>query len=95
MRGGCPNRLLPARSSASRAGDPDRTNVEGLPSRSSPAFRSAARSAQPQLAGMKMLAPKQVPELADAPLAHGFSDADLGAMLDGNWLRIARQVWQD
>ena len=46
-------------------------------------------------AGMKMLAPEQVPELADALLEHGFSDADLGAMLGGNWLRIARQVWKD
>ncbi len=46
-------------------------------------------------AGMKMLAPEQVPELADALLEHGFSDADLGAMLGGNWLRVARQVWKN
>ena len=46
-------------------------------------------------AGMKMLAPEQVPELADALLAHGFSEPDLGAMLGGNWMRIARQVWKD
>ncbi len=42
-----------------------------------------------------MLAPEQVPELADALLAHGFPDADLGAMSGGSWLRIARRVWQD
>jgi membrane dipeptidase len=46
-------------------------------------------------AGMKMLAPEQVPELAEALLQFGFSDADLGAMLGGNWLRVARQVWKD
>ena len=44
--------------------------------------------------GMKMLSPEQMPELADALIAHGFSDAELGAMLGGNWLRIARQVWK-
>lgn len=51
----------------------------------------------PQLgygAGMHMVEPEQLPELADILLARGFSDADLGAVLGGNWLRVARQVWR-
>ena len=45
-------------------------------------------------AGMRMVEPEQLPELADLLLARGFSDADLGAVLGGNWMRVARQVWK-
>ncbi|TDR41531.1 membrane dipeptidase [Tahibacter aquaticus] len=45
-------------------------------------------------AGMRMVEPEQLPELADILLARGFSDDQLAAVLGGNWLRLARQVWR-
>lgn len=45
-------------------------------------------------AGMRMVEPEQLPELADILLARGFSDEQLAAVLGGNWMRLARQVWR-
>lgn len=45
-------------------------------------------------AGMRMVEPEQLPELTDILLARGFSDEQLAAVLGGNWLRLARQVWR-
>jgi membrane dipeptidase len=38
--------------------------------------------------------PEQVPELATQLLSRGYSDADVRAILGGNFLRVARQVWR-
>ena len=51
----------------------------------------------PQLgygAGMRMLPPEELPSLVDDLLRHGFSDPDVAAILGGNWMRLARQVWK-
>jgi len=45
-------------------------------------------------AGMRMLAPEELPALVDELLRHGFNDADVSAVLGGNWMRIAQQVWK-
>jgi len=38
--------------------------------------------------------PEQVPQLTELMLEHGYRDADVVAILGGNWLRIASQVWR-
>jgi membrane dipeptidase len=38
--------------------------------------------------------PEQVPQLTELMLKHGYRDADVVAILGGNWLRIAGQVWR-
>lgn len=43
---------------------------------------------------LKMAAPESFPAIAEAMLSHGYSDADVAAILGGNWLRVARQVWR-
>lgn len=45
-------------------------------------------------AGMHMVEPEQLPELTDILLARGWADADVAAVLGGNWMRVARQVWR-
>lgn len=42
----------------------------------------------------QMLPPEALPQIADALASLGLSDAHVGAVLGGNWLRIARQVWK-
>ncbi|MDO7835587.1 membrane dipeptidase [Sphingobium sp. HBC34] len=44
--------------------------------------------------GIGMLPPEQLPEIVDLLLARGYADADVQAILGGNLLRIARQVWK-
>jgi len=45
--------------------------------------------------GMKMLAPEQMPALAEELLSLGFCESDLALMLGENWMRVARQVWKN
>ncbi|MDY0747628.1 membrane dipeptidase [Paucibacter sp. R3-3] len=45
--------------------------------------------------GMTMMAPDELPTLAAELSAGGMSTADLAAVLGGNWLRLAEQVWRD
>jgi membrane dipeptidase len=40
------------------------------------------------------VAPEQIPEIAEALLRLGYSDADLAAILGGNHLRVAERVWK-
>ena len=40
------------------------------------------------------LEPESLCEIVEGLLRHNFSDAQLRALLGGNWLRIAEQVWQ-
>jgi membrane dipeptidase len=44
--------------------------------------------------GVKMLAPEVLPDLVDAMLALGWSDADVLGILGGNLLRVAEQTWR-
>lgn len=41
-----------------------------------------------------LVRPEQIPEVADRLTKLGYSAADLGAVLGGNHLRVARQVWR-
>ena len=41
-----------------------------------------------------LVRPEQIPEIADRLTKLGYSAADLGAILGGNHLRVARQVWR-
>ncbi|HVY98321.1 MAG TPA: membrane dipeptidase [Dongiaceae bacterium] len=40
------------------------------------------------------LPPEQLPEIVETMLQRGFSDADVTAILGGNFLRVARAVWK-
>jgi membrane dipeptidase len=42
----------------------------------------------------RMVAPEQVPEIASALLRLGYADADVCAVMGGNHMRVARQVWK-
>jgi membrane dipeptidase len=44
--------------------------------------------------GLAMMAPEQVPQIAEALLHTGHSEADVRKILGENHLRIARQVWK-
>jgi membrane dipeptidase len=39
--------------------------------------------------------PEQLPELTERMLAAGYAEPDIRAVLGGNWLRLAREVWKD
>ncbi|MEQ8347050.1 MAG: dipeptidase [Sneathiellaceae bacterium] len=39
-------------------------------------------------------APEDLPPLVEAMLQHGYAEDGVAKVLGGNWLRIARQVWQ-
>ena len=39
--------------------------------------------------------PEQIPELTQRMLGAGYAEADVRAILGGNWLRLARQVWKE
>lgn len=45
-------------------------------------------------AGIRMIEPERIPEIAEALLASGWSDADLEGFLGANNLRVARAVWK-
>lgn len=38
--------------------------------------------------------PEQVPELTERMVAAGYADEDVVAILGGNWVRLAREVWK-
>lgn len=44
--------------------------------------------------GVRYLPPEQIPEIAEELVRRGYSDDDLRAILGGNNLRVARQVWK-
>ncbi|MGH6681078.1 MAG: dipeptidase, partial [Bradyrhizobium sp.] len=44
--------------------------------------------------GLKMIEPERLPEVVDALIVKGYSPASLSKILGGNFLRIAREVWQ-
>jgi membrane dipeptidase len=43
---------------------------------------------------LSFVGPEQIPEITEGLGALGYSDADLAAIMGGNWLRIAEQVWK-
>jgi membrane dipeptidase len=45
-------------------------------------------------ADIAMTAPEQLPELAEELSRRGVDDASLARIFGGNWLRVARAVWQ-
>ena len=45
-------------------------------------------------ADIAMTAPEQLPALADELARRGVDDASLARIFGGNWLRVAREVWQ-
>ncbi|HVT35318.1 MAG TPA: membrane dipeptidase [Nevskiaceae bacterium] len=45
-------------------------------------------------AGIRMVEPERIPAIAEALLASGWSDADLGGFLGANNLRVAQAVWK-
>jgi len=44
--------------------------------------------------GCPFVQPEQLPHVAEELSSMGYSDEDLGKVLGGNWLRIARTVWK-
>jgi membrane dipeptidase len=42
----------------------------------------------------KMVPPEAIPAIVEEMASHGYSDSAIAAILGGNWLRIARQVWR-
>ncbi len=45
-------------------------------------------------AGIAMTPPEALPDLAEALAKRGVDDAALARIFGGNWMRVARQVWQ-
>lgn len=43
--------------------------------------------------GIRFFAPDDLPRLTDALLGRGYADDDVRAILGGNWMRVAEQVW--
>jgi membrane dipeptidase len=43
---------------------------------------------------LEFVAPEQLEALVEALLGRGYTSADVTAILGGNWLRIAREVWR-
>jgi len=41
----------------------------------------------------RFVEPERLPAICEALTAMGYSDSDLAAILGGNWLRVAREVW--
>lgn len=48
-----------------------------------------------EVAEIKVSRPEQVPELTQRMLRAGYAEHDIRAVLGGNWLRLARQVWKE
>ena len=74
----------------------------GLDSVSDPAVLAATTQASaskyPEGRGyetpvLNITTPEQIPELTDRMVAAGYADEDVRAILGGNWLRLAREVW--
>jgi membrane dipeptidase len=45
-------------------------------------------------AGMQLLPPEDLPVIVEELLVRGFGEGDVAAVLGGNWMRIASQVWR-
>lgn len=45
-------------------------------------------------AGICMVEPERLPLIVEAMLARGYGEEAVRAILGGNWLRVARQVWR-
>jgi len=45
--------------------------------------------------GISFFAPDDLPQLTDALLDSGYADDDVRAILGGNWMRVAQQVWPE
>jgi len=44
---------------------------------------------------IKVSRPEQIPDLTERMLRAGYPEADIRAVLGGNWLRLAREVWRE
>ena len=55
---------------------------------------SGGRSRGPSWDRIEYFAPEQAPELTEAMLQRGYSEADVKGVLGENFLRVARQVWK-
>jgi membrane dipeptidase len=44
--------------------------------------------------GLKIAGPETVPEVVDCLLDRGYPENDISAILGGNFMRVARQVWK-
>lgn len=44
--------------------------------------------------GIRFFEPERLPEVTEALLGRGYAEADVRAILGGNWLRVARAVWR-
>ena len=55
---------------------------------------SGGKSRGPSWDKIDYFAPEQVPQLTEAMLKHGYSEADVRGVLGENLLRVARQVWK-
>lgn len=44
--------------------------------------------------GIEQIGPERLPEIVDELLGLGYSDADVIAILGGNWIRVFEQVWK-
>ena len=55
---------------------------------------SGGKSRGPSWDKIDYFAPEQMPELTDAMLKRGYSEADVRGVLGENMLRVARQVWK-
>ena len=76
----------------------------GLDSVSEPAVLAAAVRASAakypagqsyETAELKVSRPEQVPELTERMVRAGYGEPAVLAILGGNWLRLAREVWRD
>ena len=57
-------------------------------------FWPAGAGYDPQTHTFRHAKPEQLPDLAEALLAHGFSEGEVKGVLGGNFLRVAQQVWR-
>jgi membrane dipeptidase len=44
--------------------------------------------------GLNMAPPEQMPEITEGLLKRGYAERDIRAILGGNFLRVAKQVWR-
>lgn len=51
-------------------------------------------AAEGYVAGVRMVEPERIPEVVDALLGLGYSDASIRMLLGENLLRVTRQVWK-
>lgn len=57
-------------------------------------FRKRFPTAFPEGGSIGMVAPEDFPRLAEALSNLGYPDSVIGAILGGNWMRVAEQVWK-